>query len=86
PGYPKINTPKQHWDAVAASVADWRPPVKVQRVKKSDEEIIKLVPNMWDRAKGSSSRMLRVLRDEEEIDSRSIPELCGNGVSMANSV
>lgn len=45
----------------------WRSPTLIVRETKDDEEIINLVPNLWNRANGKSGRMLRILRDEENI-------------------
>lgn len=62
-----ISAPEQHHEAIQLVSADWRDPTKIQRTQKSDDEIIDLVQNLWDRAKGGSGRMLRILRDEEQI-------------------
>lgn len=62
-----INDPERHRKAINLVSADWQAPAKIQRVQKSDEQIIELVQSLWTRAKGGSGRMLRILRDEEQV-------------------
>jgi hypothetical protein len=45
----------------------WERPERHQRQKLTDAEIINLVPRLWERADGSSVKMLRVLRDQEKV-------------------
>ncbi len=59
--------PDHHRDTVVEISKDWTLPTQVTRQQRTDSEIIDLVPRMWERAKGSSGRMLRVLRDQELI-------------------
>ena len=67
PASPLIDDPEQHRKAITLVAANWQMPTRIQRAQKSDEEIIELVQSMWDRAKGSSGRMLRILRDQEQV-------------------
>jgi len=67
PANSSVSDPDQHIKAVRLVSADWQAPKKTQRAQKSDDEIIVLVQNLWDRAKGGSGRMLRILRDEEQV-------------------
>ena len=62
-----VNDPNEDADAVRKQSKTWRSPIQVSRSQKSDAEIIDIVPQLWDRSRGSSAKMLRVLRDEERI-------------------
>ncbi len=56
-----------HKDLLETSLAGLRPARIQKRVRRSDEDIINLIHRRWERAQGRSSKMLRVLRDEERI-------------------
>jgi hypothetical protein len=56
-----------HAKMVRASLAGKRSPEQITRKAISDADLIQLVPDLWDRANGQSSKMLRILRDEEQI-------------------
>lgn len=49
---------------VAAAIHKWRMPIKVKRVRHDDAALLALMHDHWDAAKGSSSRLLRVFRDD----------------------
>jgi hypothetical protein len=67
PAVKSFNDPTQHRDLILHHAANWRAPIDVAREKRTDDEIIELVPRLWHRAKGSSGRMLRILRDQELV-------------------
>ncbi|MDA8637282.1 hypothetical protein N9L49_01535 [Rhodospirillales bacterium] len=54
-------------DFVLSSLEGKRHPVHITRRSVSDAELIDLVLDLWGRANGRSSKMLRILRDEECI-------------------
>lgn len=56
-----------HAEMVRESLEGKRPPVHITRKSISDVDLINLVPHLWGRANGQSSKMLRILRDEELI-------------------
>jgi DGQHR domain-containing protein len=57
----------EHLELINDSLAGLTPPEIPDRKQLSDEEIVDAIVAAWDRADGKSSRMLRVLRDEERI-------------------
>ena len=67
PKIPLIKANQDHHNKIKALMSNMRQPEKVSRTSLSDTEIIELVPNMWERANGKSSLMLRVLRDQELV-------------------
>ena len=60
-------SPEKHSTWVEKSISAFRPPTVPKRHKLTDEELVKKIVKLWDRANGQSARMLRVLRDEESI-------------------
>lgn len=56
-----------HRALVLSSLEGMRRPKQISRRPVSDKELIDLVSDLWDRANGHSSKMLRILRDEECI-------------------
>jgi hypothetical protein len=50
--------------AVRAAIADWQMPGKVNRMRHNDAALLELIREQWDAAGGSSSRLLRVFRDD----------------------
>jgi hypothetical protein len=62
-----LHKPERHAELIEEILNGWKYPRQVTRIKKTDDEIIDLVANLWPRAQGSSGRMLRVLRDQEMI-------------------
>jgi hypothetical protein len=58
---------KEHSDAVGRTLQAWRFPQEVERVRKDDSEIVRLLEAHWDDANGSTSRLLRLFRDELKI-------------------
>ena len=59
--------PKRHADAVKELLADSPYPTIPQRKQLDDSELLVVIRKLWSRAGGRSSRMLRILRDEELI-------------------
>lgn len=53
--------------AVRSMLQAWARPPVVPRATRSDDEIRTLICAHWDRAGGSSARMLRVLRDDLQV-------------------
>jgi hypothetical protein len=62
-----LSDPEHDAALVRTVQKDWAWPERPNRQPKSDEQILEIIPNLWERAQGRSSRMLRVLRDEELI-------------------
>ncbi len=62
-----IYDPKHHATLVEELQANWRPIEKIDREKKTDEEILGIIESLWMQAQGSSAKMLRILRDQEKI-------------------
>ncbi|MBO6947197.1 MAG: hypothetical protein JJ855_04375 [Rhodospirillales bacterium] len=58
---------RAHAQMVRTSLKGKRSPEQISRKAISDDDLIQLVPDLWDRAEGKSSKMLRILRDEEQI-------------------
>lgn len=56
-----------HRRAVARKLADWRRPRRYKRQLMSDQAIMAQIRALWEDAEGRSSKMLRMLRDEEKI-------------------
>ena len=54
-----------HHRLLKASLEGLRRPKQTKRIRRSDLEIIDLIHELWERAGGHSSRMLRLLRDEQ---------------------
>jgi len=67
PKIPSIGANQDHQNEIKRLMTNMRLPEKVSRISLSDNDIIELVPNMWERANGKSSLMLRVLRDQELV-------------------
>lgn len=53
-----------HADAISVAQQGWAPPEKVERHRLDDEGILDLIRRHWDDERGSSSRLLRRLRDQ----------------------
>jgi len=56
-----------HAKAVHDFLRPMRPPLKVKRAQKSNEEIERIIIKKWNDAGGSSAKMLRILRDNELV-------------------
>lgn len=56
-----------HIEAVADSLSRLPYPVTRRRKKLSDEQILRVIRRLWLRAEGQSARMLRIVRDDENI-------------------
>jgi len=56
-----------HIAAVETALADYPLPAVKKRKQLEDPELIQVISSLWERAEGKSSRMLRILRDEEQI-------------------
>lgn len=54
-------------DAVRSAIKSWRAPPKFERKRLDDQEVLVLIEQHWDRAGGSSTRLLRLFRDELAI-------------------
>jgi DGQHR domain-containing protein len=59
--------PEEDAARVRASLRDLTRPEQANRKQLGDDEIVKVILSSWDRALGQSTKMLRLLRDEEEI-------------------
>jgi hypothetical protein len=53
-----------HAEAVAAAMAGWRMPPRVDRIRHDDAALLDLIRTHWDAENGSSSRLLRRFRDQ----------------------
>ncbi|MFO1431312.1 MAG: hypothetical protein U1F76_14405 [Candidatus Competibacteraceae bacterium] len=58
---------EQHRTQVEAALANKRRPCIPQRERMSDQEILTVITQEWDKADNSASRMLRILRDDRRI-------------------
>jgi hypothetical protein len=58
---------EEHADAVSAAQAGWRPAPHFERIRHDDDALKALIAKHWGEANGSSSRLLRVFRDELNI-------------------
>lgn len=56
-----------HAGAVRAAVAQWRYPIRFERVRHDDDALLALIRAHWDAEGGSSSRLLRRFRDDLNI-------------------
>ena len=63
----KDGSAQEHADAVGSVLRDWGYLQKVERERLEDNEIIKLIEKHWDAADGSTSKLLRVFRDELKV-------------------
>lgn len=59
--------PTRHAKFVADLLASFPYPAIPKRRQLDDAELLVVIKKIWDRAEGQSSRMLRILRDEERI-------------------
>lgn len=57
----------EHADAVRQLLQGWRVPERVTRERHDDESLRELLHQHWDAAGGSSTRLLRVFRDQLHI-------------------
>lgn len=51
-------------EAVQAALSGWRMPPKFDRVRHDDAALLSIMREHWDTAGGSSTRLLRIFRDE----------------------
>ena len=58
---------KEHAEAVKGALRDWRYPQSVERSRLDDDEIVKLLEEHWDAAGGSSTKLLRLFRDDLKV-------------------
>lgn len=56
-----------HRAGVSAFMQELAPPVRVERVRMDDDSIRSVIREHWEDANGSSTRMLRILRDNKGI-------------------
>lgn len=59
--------PESHANSVVKLLADLPYPTIPKRQQLDDSELLVVIKKLWGRAEGQSSRMLRILRDEELI-------------------
>jgi hypothetical protein len=57
----------EHRRLVTEALSDWRSPRKIVRPRYSDDELRKLIEQMWTQANGQVGRALRLLRDREKV-------------------
>ena len=57
----------EHAGRVQESLASMSWPTQVERRQLGDDDIVKVIFSCWERADGQSTKMLRVLRDDEGI-------------------
>lgn len=55
---------KEDASAVEAALSGWRLPAKVERVRHNDADVLSIMRKHWDVAGGSSTRLLRIFRDD----------------------
>lgn len=53
--------------AVEAALADWRMPLKFERTRHGDAELLSMIRQHWEVTGGSSTKLLRVLRDDLDV-------------------
>lgn len=58
---------EQHWREVEAQVATLPNQRKFERKRMDDDQIVELIRRFWDDSQGQSGRMLRLLRDREQV-------------------
>ena len=56
-----------HMKLVRDSMNKLHHPVTLKRQKRTDDELINIIIEMWSKANGQSGRMLRILRDEKQV-------------------
>ena len=59
--------PKEQAKRVSEFLETMRPLVKIKRPSITDDQIKEIIIARWDEAKGSGTRMLRILRDKELV-------------------
>jgi hypothetical protein len=57
----------EHADAVRRATQDWTAPVRIARMRHNDDSLRALLHQHWEAAGGSSSRLLRLFRDQLHI-------------------
>lgn len=57
----------EHADAVRRAAQDWTAPVRIARMRHNDDSLRALLHQHWEAAGGSSSRLLRLFRDQLHI-------------------
>jgi hypothetical protein len=62
-----LDDPEYDATLIKKAHESWKLLERPKRQPKSDEQILDVISNLWERAQGRSGRMLRVLRDEELI-------------------
>lgn len=67
PSSQEVASAKEHSDAVVRTLQGWDFPQNVERVRKDDGEIVQLLEVHWGEADGSTSKLLRLFRDELKI-------------------
>ncbi len=63
-GEPQGRSAAEHAAKVSATLAGWRMPAKVARIRHDDAALLDLIRAHWDAERGSSSRLLRRFRDD----------------------
>lgn len=59
--------PQEHAELVSEFLSTMPPPPKIKRTSMTDEGIRKTIKRRWNDANGSGTKMLRILRDKENI-------------------
>lgn len=62
-----LGTPREHAKVVSDILSFLPPPKRIKRTTLSDEAIKQIITRRWNDAKGSGSRMLKILRHEENV-------------------
>ncbi len=57
----------EHADEVSRAIQDWTAPIRVARMRHDNESLRALLHQHWEAAGGSSSRLLRLFRDQLHI-------------------
>lgn len=57
----------EHAEHVARILSTMSPPPKIKRTTMTDESIKEIIKKRWNDANGSGAKMLRILRDQENI-------------------
>jgi hypothetical protein len=60
-------TAPEHAEAVHAELHGWQRPPRIARIQHDDESLRALLHRYWDAAGGSSSRLLRIFRDQLNV-------------------
>ena len=56
-----------HFNYIRNLMKEMRPPKQIARTTMNDDQIVLIIKRCWGRAEGKSGKMLRVLRDQENV-------------------